>query len=114
MFQKLRERESDKFKYRVFVTFLELYNEDLTDLLHPESSNNYQIRDKVKDILNSNKQLFDNKIKKILFENEPIINNDDLFYTKIIIFSLLFNLSQCHFCYVLDDELYVYNINQSH
>ncbi|ORX64435.1 kinesin-domain-containing protein [Anaeromyces robustus] len=45
LFQKLREKESDKFKYRVFVTFLELYNEDLTDLLHPESSSNYQIRE---------------------------------------------------------------------
>eukprot|EP00833_Pecoramyces_ruminatium_P017683 jgi/Orpsp1_1/1191715/evm.model.d7180000088016.1 len=45
LFEKLREKESDKFKYRVFVTFLELYNEDLTDLLHPESLNNYQIRE---------------------------------------------------------------------
>jgi len=45
LFQRLEEKDSDKFKYRVFVTFLELYNEDLTDLLHPESSNNYQIRE---------------------------------------------------------------------
>ncbi|KAL6632174.1 kinesin-domain-containing protein [Neocallimastix sp. 'constans'] len=45
LFDRLREKESDKFKYRVFVTFLELYNEELTDLLHPESLNNYHIRE---------------------------------------------------------------------
>lgn len=67
----------------------------------------FSIRDKVKFILNSNKQLFDKTIQKILFNNEPIINNYDLLYFKIIIFSLLFNLSKCDYCYVIDDELYV-------
>ncbi len=37
LFEKLREQESkvSGYKYQVFVSFLELYNEELIDLLNP-------------------------------------------------------------------------------
>lgn len=69
--------------------------------------NDFSLRDKILFILNSNKQLFDKKIQSILFNKEPIINKYDLFFYKLIIFSLLFNLSKGKYCFVNNDELYI-------
>lgn len=68
---------------------------------------NFELRDKILFILNSNKQLFDKKIQSILFNKEPIINKYDLFFYQIIIFSLLFNLSKGENYFINNDEFYI-------
>lgn len=42
LFRNLQERSeaNDEFKYEVFVSFLELYNEELIDLLNPQNQHN--------------------------------------------------------------------------
>ena len=69
---------------------------------------NFKVRDKILDVLNSNRNIIDKTITSLL-DNKIIINdNDDYIMYKMIIDALMIKLSKMNNYVIVDNELYVF------
>ncbi len=69
---------------------------------------NFKVRDKILDVLNSNRNIIDKTITSLL-DNKFIINdNDDYIMYKMIIDALMIKLSKMNNYVIVDNELYVF------
>ena len=69
---------------------------------------NFEVRDKILDVLNSNRSIIDKTITSLL-DNKFIINdNDDYIMYKMIIDALMIKLSKMNNYVIVDNELYVF------
>lgn len=69
---------------------------------------NFKVRDKILDVLNSNRNIIDKTISSLL-DNKFIINdNDDYIMYKMIIDALMIKLSKMNNYVIVDNELYVF------
>lgn len=69
---------------------------------------NFKVRDKILDVLNSNRNIIDKTIT-LLLDNKFIINdNDDYIMYKMIIDALMIKLSKMNNYVIVDNELYVF------
>lgn len=69
---------------------------------------NFKVRDKILDVLNSNRNIIDKTIISLL-DNKFIINdNDDYIMYKMIIDALMIKLSKMNNYVIVDNELYVF------
>ena len=69
---------------------------------------NFKVRDKILDVLNSNRNIIDKTITSLL-DNKFIINdNDDYIMYKMIIDALMIKLSKINNYVIVDNELYVF------
>ena len=69
---------------------------------------NFKVRDKILDVLNSNRNIIDKTITSLL-DNKFIINdNDDYIMYKMIIDALMIKLSKMNNYVSVDNELYVF------
>ena len=69
---------------------------------------NFKVRDKILDVLNSNRNIIDKTITSLL-DNKFIINdNDDYIMYKMIIDELMIKLSKMNNYVIVDNELYVF------
>lgn len=69
---------------------------------------NFKIRNKILDVLNSNRNIIDKTIISLL-DNKFIINdNDDYIMYKMIIDALMIKLSKMNNYVIVDNELYVF------
>ena len=69
---------------------------------------NFNVRDKILDVLNSNRNIIDKTITSLL-DNKFIINdNDDYIMYKMIIDALMIKLSKMNNYVIVDNELYVF------
>lgn len=69
---------------------------------------NFKVRNKILDVLNSNRNIIDKTITSLL-DNKFIINdNDDYIMYKMIIDALMIKLSKMNNYVIVDNELYVF------
>lgn len=66
------------------------------------------IRDKVMFLLKANKGMMDKIIRDVIFNKEVVINENDYYVMRLIIFAFLFRLSGMNHYFIDGDDFYVY------
>ena len=69
---------------------------------------NFKVRDKILEVLNSNRNIIDKTITSLLDKKFIINDNDDYIMYKMIIEALMIKLSKMNNYVIVDNELYVF------